>query len=170
VFGHVSTLGDLISRRNLMRSGAFLVGAAATLGPRSFAQAQSTLTETPGSAAGGAATPGPDATTVFVNGNILTVDAEFSVVEAMAIRGDQILAVGTTAEVLQLAGDNATQIDLAGKTVLPGFVDPHVHAVTGALIADLMEYVGLRSFIFRILPRPLPRKRRAFRIRTSKPI
>jgi predicted amidohydrolase YtcJ len=146
VFGHISTLGDRISRRNLIRSGAFLAGVATTLGSKSFGQAQSTPTETPGSATGGMAIPGLDATTVFVNGNILTVDAEFSVVEAMAIRGDQILAVGTTEQVLQLAGDNATRVDLAGKTVLPGFVDPHVHAVTGALIADLMEYVGIARF------------------------
>jgi predicted amidohydrolase YtcJ len=146
IFGHVSSLGDRISRRNFIRSGAFLVGAAATLSSKSFAQAQPTQTE---NATSSVVIPG-DAVTVFVNGTILTVDAEFSVVEAMAIRGNQILAVGTTEEVLQLAGDNVTQnvtqIDLAGKTVLPGFVDPHVHAVTGALISELMEYVGIARF------------------------
>lgn len=142
VFGHISSLSDRISRRNLMRSGAFLVGAAATLGSKSFAQAQTPARR----ATSRAVAPGTDATTVFVNGNVLTVDAEFSVAEAMAIRGSQILAVGPTEKVLQLAGDNAAQIDLAGKTVLPGFVDPHVHAVTGALISDLMEYVGIARF------------------------
>ncbi len=142
VFGHVSSLGDRINRRNLIRSGAFLVGAAATLGSKSFVQAETTPTRS----ASGIVTPGTDANTVFVNGNILTVDSEFSVVEAMAIQGNQILAVGQTEEVLRLAGDNAIQIDLAGKTMLPGFIDPHVHAVTGALISSLMEYVGIARF------------------------
>ena len=140
-FGHVSSLGNRISRRNLIRSGAFLVGTAVTLSPKSFLQAQP-----PPSATNGVVIPGTDAITVFVNGNILTVDAEFSVVEAMAIQGNQILAVGQAEDVLQLAGDKANQIDLAGKTVLPGFVDPHFHAVTGALISALMAYVGIARF------------------------
>lgn len=144
VFGHISTLSDHVSRRNFIRAGAFLAGATATLGSKSFAQAQSPPTETPTK---GLLTPSTsEAITVFVNGNILTVDAEFSVVEAMAIQGNRILAVGSTAEVLQRAGDGAAQIDLAGKTVLPGFIDAHVHAVTGALIAELMEYVGIARF------------------------
>jgi predicted amidohydrolase YtcJ len=144
IFGHVSTLGDRVSRRNFVRTGAFWSGAAATLGSKSFAQAQSPSAETPAS---GLVTPNTSAAiTVFVNGTILTVDAEFSVAEAMAIQDNQILAVGSKADVLQLAGDGVTQIDLAGKTVLPGFVDPHVHAVTGALVANLMEYVGIARF------------------------
>ena len=68
-----------------MRSGAFLVGAAAAFGPRSFAQGQSTPPETPDSETSGAIAPSSDATTVFVNGTILTVDAEFSVAEAIRI-------------------------------------------------------------------------------------
>jgi predicted amidohydrolase YtcJ len=144
VFGHVSALSDCVSRRNFIRTGAFLIGAAGTLGSKSFAQAQSPPAETPTSEL---VTPSTSAAiTVFVNGTILTVDEEFSVAEAMAIQGNQILAVGSRADVLQRLGDEVTQIDLAGKTVLPGFVDPHVHAVTGALIANLMEYVGIARF------------------------
>jgi predicted amidohydrolase YtcJ len=144
VLGHVSTLGDRLSRRHFIRTSTFLMGAAATLGSHAFAQAQSPPAETP--TRGQTAPPPRTDITVFVNGTILTVDGEFSVVEAMAIQGHQILAVGSREEVRQQTGDGVTQIDLAGKTVLPGFVDPHVHAVTGALIANLMEYVGIARF------------------------
>jgi len=100
VLGHVSSLGDRISRRNLIQSGAFLAGAVATFGSKSFAQAQPTPTRI----ASGTTIPGADATTVFVNGTILTVDSKFSVVEAMAIRGNQILAVGTKKDVRRRVG------------------------------------------------------------------
>ncbi len=143
MFGHLSSLSDRISRRNFMRSGAFLVGVAATLGSKSLAQAQPTSKQQATIEVINASTA---PTMVFVNGTILTVDAEFSVVEAMAIRDNQILAVGRTEDVLQLAGDTITQVDLAGKTVMPGFVEPHVHSVTGALISELMEYVGIARF------------------------
>jgi predicted amidohydrolase YtcJ len=129
-----------VSRRQVLRMGA-MVGAASALGA--------------GPAAAGAAAAGsgaavgdrrPGAATVFVNGNILTVDAAFSTADAMAVQDGRILAVGKAADVIARAGADAARVDLTGRTVLPGFVDPHVHAVTGALIAELMEYVGGARF------------------------
>ena len=49
------------------------------------------------------------------------------IAEAVAIEGDRIVAVGTNAEVVRLAGPNARWIDAAGKTLLPGLYDSHVH-------------------------------------------
>ena len=74
---------------------------------------------------------GPDA--VFYNGNVLTVDAGFRRVEAFAVLRDRIAAVGTSAEMLALAGNKTQKIDLQGKTVLPGIVDSHAHPVAAAM-------------------------------------
>ena len=67
------------------------------------------------------------ADTVLYNGKIVTVDEQFSVAEAVAVRGDRIQAVGSDAEVLALAGPDTVRIDLKGKTVTPGLINTHVH-------------------------------------------
>ena len=68
-----------------------------------------------------------DADTILYNGKILTVDEQFSVAEAVAVREKQIVAVGSGADVLKLAGPNTLRIDLKGKTVTPGLIHTHVH-------------------------------------------
>ena len=82
---------------------------------------------------------------VFHGGTVLTVDAEFSVVDTFAIRNEQIVAVGSHDEVLELVGDSARQVDLAGKVVLPAFIDAHVHTVAATKFA-IFEDVGLTRF------------------------
>jgi predicted amidohydrolase YtcJ len=79
--------------------------------------------------------------TVFVNGTILPVDAAFSEHDALAISGKKILAVGNRDDVLAAAGRGAKTIDLAGRVVLPGFIEPHMHF---ALMAGLghLEDIG----------------------------
>ena len=67
------------------------------------------------------------AVTVFVNGTVLPVDAAFSQHDALAISGNRILAVGNRDEVLAAAGRGARTIDLDGRTVLQGFIEPHMH-------------------------------------------
>jgi len=59
---------------------------------------------------------------VLYNGQVLTVDASFSVVEALAVRDGKVLAVGTSEEVLKLAGPRTERLDLAGRTVTPGYI------------------------------------------------
>jgi hypothetical protein len=81
------------------------------------------------------------ATTVFVNGTVLPVDAGFSEHEALAISGNKILAIGSREDVLAAAGRGATTIDLAGRIVLPGFIEPHMHC---ALLAGLGNPRGCR--------------------------
>jgi len=80
-------------------------------------------------------------TTVFVNGTVLPVDAAFSEHEALAISGNKILAVGNRDDVLAAAGRGTRTIDLAGRVVLPGFIEPHMHF---ALMAGLghLEDIG----------------------------
>ena len=60
---------------------------------------------------------------VLYNGKILTVDARFSVAEAVALRDGRVLAIGTTEDVKRLIGPDTQAIDLLGKTVVPGFID-----------------------------------------------
>jgi predicted amidohydrolase YtcJ len=69
---------------------------------------------------------GPDRT-VYLGGPIVTLDAEGRVAEALGIEGDRIAVVGTTGEVRGWAGERARVVDLAGRTVLPGFIDAHGH-------------------------------------------
>jgi predicted amidohydrolase YtcJ len=83
---------------------------------------------------------------VFAGGTILTVDGDFAEAEAIAIRGKRILAVGALDTVRRAAGDGAEIRDLDGRVMLPGFVDPHTHMMSGSLIASLMEYVGVAKF------------------------
>jgi len=70
---------------------------------------------------------------IFYNGNVLTVDFNFQRVEAFAVLGERIVAVGTNAEILALASDQTQKIDLQGKTILPGIIDSHAHPVAAAM-------------------------------------
>ncbi|WP_069166078.1 amidohydrolase [Nocardia altamirensis] len=83
---------------------------------------------------------------LFTGGTILTVDQAFSIAEAIAVQGNRIVAVGAEATVRDIVGEGATEIDLAGRTMLPGFVDAHTHVLTGSMVAALMEYVGMARF------------------------
>lgn len=69
----------------------------------------------------------PDATLALINGRIITIDASDSTAEAIAIRGDRILAVGPTAHIKSFIGRETRVIDLLGKTVTPGLIDAHAH-------------------------------------------
>src|SRR6266850_5185495 len=73
------------------------------------------------------------ADTVLFNGNILTVDKDFSVQQALAIGHGQVLALGTTAAMKKLASEKAKLIDLGGRTVIPGLTDGHIHGIRAAL-------------------------------------
>jgi predicted amidohydrolase YtcJ len=64
---------------------------------------------------------------IFFNGKILTVDARFSVCEALAVSADRIVAVGANEDILPLAGNDTRRIDLEGRTVIPGLIDAHPH-------------------------------------------
>ena len=71
--------------------------------------------------------------TVFINGRILTMDDRDTVVEALAVQGDSILATGTSLEVSRLAGPDSRIVDLGGRTMTPGLIDVHNHFAWGAL-------------------------------------
>jgi predicted amidohydrolase YtcJ len=69
---------------------------------------------------------------VLTNGKIITVDERFSIAQAVAIRGDRIVATGTNQEIARLAGPNTRRIDLKGRAVIPGLIDNHMHLLRAA--------------------------------------
>ena len=71
--------------------------------------------------------PGTIADTILANGRIMTVDATNSIAEAIAIKGNKILNVGTSDAIRALADSATKVIELNGRTVTPGFIDPHLH-------------------------------------------
>ena len=70
---------------------------------------------------------------IFFNAKIFTADPQNLYADALAIRGDKILAVGTLPEVANAAEANTERIDLQGKTLFPGFIDSHSHSIDGGL-------------------------------------
>src|SRR5262249_34670198 len=70
---------------------------------------------------------------VLVNGKIVTVDARSSVQQALAIADGKITALGRDADIRKLAGRETRVIDLGGRTVIPGLIDSHLHAIRAAL-------------------------------------
>jgi predicted amidohydrolase YtcJ len=64
---------------------------------------------------------------VLYNGHIITIDATQPKAEALAIAGDRFLAVGSNVDIRALARRGTTRVDLAGRTVVPGFIDAHSH-------------------------------------------
>jgi predicted amidohydrolase YtcJ len=87
-----------------------------------------------------------NADTVLVNGKIITVDDRESVVEALAIRDGRIVATGTSAAMRKLATANARTIDLQGRTVIPGLIDSHLHAIRAALsFSTEVNWIGAKS-------------------------
>ena len=79
----------------------------------------------------------PAATLLFHGGKIFTADDAKPWAEAIAIAGDRILAVGADTEVLAFASDATERVDLAGRVVIPGFNDAHVHAAAPLSSHDL---------------------------------
>jgi len=66
---------------------------------------------------------------IFTNGNIITLNPSKPRAEAIAIRDNKIIGVGTDEEMFSVAGKNAKVIDLKGRTLLPGFADSHIHLI-----------------------------------------
>jgi len=116
--------------RRPIRSYALLLAAvSATIGPRVGAQQ-------------------PRADVILVNGRVLTVDANDRIAQAVAITGNRITAIGSTADVERTAGPNTRRIDLQGRAVTPGLLDAHAHFSGGGgdrlFVVDL-SYPNVKS-------------------------
>jgi predicted amidohydrolase YtcJ len=89
---------------------------------------------------------------IFHNGTIITIQEDLPMVEAIALRNGLIQAVGTDEEILALQEPGTKMIDLQGKTMMPGFVDPHTHILNDAeahlgLSLDEAQHLALKNGI-----------------------
>jgi predicted amidohydrolase YtcJ len=131
-------------------------------------------------ATGSSASPA-QATIVFHHATVLTMDAQRPRAEAIALRGDRILALGSNEEIRRLVGSSTATVDLGGRTLMPGFVDSHTHlfqrAADSGLTYDQAQDLALANGITAIgemfVPRSLLADIRALdsagalRVRTS---
>lgn len=81
---------------------------------------------------------------IFHGGDIVTVNELQPEAEAVAVKGGKIIAVGYRDELMKLKGANTRVVDLGGKTLIPGFVDPHGHVFN----------TGIQAVSANLLPRP----------------
>jgi predicted amidohydrolase YtcJ len=91
---------------------------------------------------------------ILRNGRIVTVDQKFTIQQTVTVKGGKIAAVGSDAAVLKAErGPETKVIDLKGKTVLPGLVDAHVHALDSGLsefrgpLPPLNSFAAVRAYI-----------------------
>ena len=98
--------------------------------------------------AASAAVPKPKsapADTIIVHGKVYTVNAQKPWAEALAIRGDKIVAVGSNREIERFRGRGTRVIDARGHLVLPGFTDCHIHFLSGSLALGQVNLEGART-------------------------
>ncbi len=78
-----------------------------------------------------------DADAIYTNGDIVTVDDEQPIAEAVAVKDGRIVAVGAHDDVVrENLGPHTRRVDLAGNTLLPGFIDPHSHYINALTVAN----------------------------------
>ena len=100
---------------------------------------------------------------ILLHGKILTLDERSSIREAMAVSEGRIAALGRSTEIMELAGRKTRVVDLRGRTVIPGLIDSHIHAIRAALSYSVeVNWIGAAS-----LEEALGRIREA--ARTAKP-
>lgn len=96
---------------------------------------------------------------ILHHGRVVTVNQQFTIAEAVAVKDGRIEAVGTNAEILRMKGAGTTLVDLGGKMLLPGLIDSHVHSTGASMyefdhaipdmesIGDVLAYVRARAAV-----------------------
>jgi predicted amidohydrolase YtcJ len=132
-------VGDIFGLDTLYRSemtrGGFLAGSAAAAGIVAAAGA--------GGKAFAAAGEPP---IVFYGGTIVTMDDAMPSAQAVAISGNAILAVGDREHVLRVAGTRTRSINLDGRTLMPGLIDPHQHPIPGGIMLTQTMNAGYDTY------------------------
>ena len=112
--------GGNIDRRRFMQASLACVGVAAALSDSGAAFSATAETDR--------------ASIIFRNGKVYTLDAKRPWAQAVAVAGDRIVAVGSDDDILTLAGPQTKIFDLAGRMLMPGFVEAHIHPFLGAFM------------------------------------
>ncbi|MBI3940069.1 MAG: amidohydrolase family protein [Acidobacteria bacterium] len=87
---------------------------------------------------------------VLYNGKVLTADDKFTIAQAVAVRDGKFLALGDSATILRMAGPKTERIDLQGKTVVPGFCDPHSINLLGGVPAGGNALTWINDNMFEV--------------------
>jgi predicted amidohydrolase YtcJ len=87
-----------------------------------------------------------NASLIFVNARVLTMDEAMPHAEALAVAGNRIVAVGDKDTVLEHAGLATRVVDAKGATLMPGFVESHLHLFSGAYGQTLLQLPGIKGF------------------------
>jgi Amidohydrolase family len=122
-----------LSRRKFMLLGTGALAATVILSDRSQAIPKSDVPLEKGNKA--------IADKIYLNANVVTVNDAQPKAEAVAVKDGKILGVGDRAAIERLKGKSTQIIDLQGKTMVPGFIDPHGHLFqqgVAAVVADLL--------------------------------
>jgi hypothetical protein len=126
IFGSLGGLRLGLSRRQFFATAA----GATAIAPMAPARAAS----------------GDGADLIFHGGPVIPLAGFGQYAEALAVKSGKIIAVGTSDAVMGLKSNSTQLIDLGGRAVLPGFIDPHQHTVTGALINAIFTDCGYTKY------------------------
>lgn len=154
----IESAGRQLTRRDFVKTVAVAGTALAVAGPSAKALAGTKPAPTPSGA-----------DTIYSGGPILTMTSDQARVEALAVKDGKILAAGALASVMAAKGPQTKLVDLAGRCMMPGFIDPHSHVVlqsikfsvanldpkpigTAGSIADIQAI--LRDWIKKKKPKP----------------
>src|SRR3954469_15418747 len=92
----------------------------------------------------GAASSAPSPDTILINGKLVVYDG--APAQALAVRDEKIIAIGSTSRVRAMAGAETRIIDLGGRSVIPGLVDSHIHAIRAGLSYNTeVHWFGVRT-------------------------
>ncbi|MDR3636128.1 MAG: amidohydrolase [Isosphaeraceae bacterium] len=98
-----------------------------------------------------------EADLILHHGKVITVDRDFTIREALAVKGDRLLRIGTNDDVLKTRGPGTIVVDLGGKTVVPGLIDSHTHPTSACMtefdhpipqmetVQDVLDYIRARA-------------------------
>ncbi len=133
-----SCVGDIFGIEAFYRSeltrGAFIASSAAAAGLAAAGFSRKAI-----------AAPTQPAI-VFYGGPVVTMDDAFANAQAVAISGGTILAVGSKDQAIGAAGAGAQMVDLDGRTLMPGLIDPHQHPIPGGIMLTQMVNVGYDTY------------------------
>ena len=90
---------------------------------------------------------------MLYNGNIITLNENETIASALAVNNDKISKIGDYEEIRNLLGKNTKKVDLENKTVIPGFIDSHIHLISLGLamqVIDLREINSKTTLLFKI--------------------
>ncbi len=86
----------------------------------------------------------------FINGKVITVDKNDSIAEAVGVKGNKIVFVGSTEDLKKIIDEKTKVIDLAGRTLMPGINDSHYHPILNGMISAEIDSAMIDTGLSRV--------------------